>query len=162
LDHLGRPTKGSGAPGNRPRPPARPPPCSCTASTALGSDTMAVVPAFIALLVEAAVGYPAWLMRAIGHPVTWIGAIIKELERGLNRPDWRPASRRAAGALALAVVIAMVAVVSIGIERRLLALPFGFVIAGLLASTLLAQRSLHEHVARVAEGLEQKGLAGGR
>jgi len=123
---------------------------------------MAVLPTFIALLVEAAVGYPPWLMRAIGHPVAWIGAIIKELERGLNRPDWRPASRRAAGVLALAVVIAMVAVVAVGIERRLLALPFGFIIVGVLASTLLAQRSLHEHVARVAEGLEQEGLSGGR
>ena len=123
---------------------------------------MTVIPAFIALLVEAAVGYPGWLMRAIGHPVTWIGAIIKELERGLNRADWRPASRRAAGILALAVVIAMVAVVGVGIERRLLTLPFGFIIVAIIASTLLAQRSLHEHVARVAEGLEQKGLAGGR
>src|SRR5262249_279074 len=151
LDHLGRPTKGSGAPGNRPRPPARPPPCSCMASTAPGSDTMAVLPAFIALLVEAAIGYPPWLMRALGHPVTWIGAIMKELERGLNRPDGRPASRRAAGILALAVVITMVAVVGIGLERRLLALPFGFIIVALLASTLIAQRSLHEHVARVAD-----------
>ncbi len=32
----------------------------------------------------------------------------------------------------------------------------------LLASTLLAQRSLHEHVAAVADGLEREGIAGGR
>jgi adenosylcobinamide-phosphate synthase len=35
-------------------------------------------------------------------------------------------------------------------------------VLALAASTLLAQRSLHDHVAAVAEGLEREGLAGGR
>ena len=41
-------------------------------------------------------------------------------------------------------------------------LPFGFVVVAILASTLLAQRSLHEHVARVADALERDGLDAGR
>ena len=49
-----------------------------------------------------------------------------------------------------------------GVEHFVLALPFGFVIAGVFASTLLAQRSLHDHVARVALALERDGLDGGR
>ncbi len=48
------------------------------------------------------------------------------------------------------------------LERGLLLLPFGSVAAALLASTLLAQRSLHAHVARVATALEAAGLAAGR
>jgi adenosylcobinamide-phosphate synthase len=43
-----------------------------------------------------------------------------------------------------------------------LLLPFGFLAVGLLAGTLLAQRSLHDHVARVACALENEGLEGGR
>ena len=38
----------------------------------------------------------------------------------------------------------------------------GMVLAAVIASSLLAQRSLHEHVARVAEALETRGLAAGR
>jgi adenosylcobinamide-phosphate synthase len=41
-------------------------------------------------------------------------------------------------------------------------LPLGIVLAAVLASTLIAQRSLREHVARVAAALEHDGLAAGR
>jgi len=47
-------------------------------------------------------------------------------------------------------------------ERMLLLLPFGGFAVALLASTLLAQRSLHDHVARVACALDDEGLAAGR
>src|SRR5262249_45472425 len=40
--------------------------------------------------------------------------------------------------------------------------PFGIVLAGVAASALIAQRSLYEHVARVATALEQGGLLAGR
>jgi adenosylcobinamide-phosphate synthase len=41
-------------------------------------------------------------------------------------------------------------------------LPYGLVPAGLVASTLIAQRSLHRYVADVATALETHGLAAGR
>ena len=37
-----------------------------------------------ALTIEAAFGYPAWLLRRIGHPVIWAGAAIAWLDRTLN------------------------------------------------------------------------------
>ncbi|HRP79522.1 MAG TPA: cobalamin biosynthesis protein, partial [Aquamicrobium sp.] len=37
---------------------------------------MFVLLACLALLAEAAIGYPDRLFRAIGHPVTWIGRLI--------------------------------------------------------------------------------------
>jgi adenosylcobinamide-phosphate synthase len=52
--------------------------------------------------------------------------------------------------------------VAFGVERYLLSLPFGFLAVGVLASSLLAQRSLHDHVERVASALEQDGIDGGR
>ena len=48
------------------------------------------------------------------------------------------------------------------IERGLLLLPFGLAGVAFLASTLIAQRSLHEHVAGVADALEKAGAEGGR
>ncbi|RWB23309.1 MAG: cobalamin biosynthesis protein, partial [Mesorhizobium sp.] len=46
---------------------------------------MSILTAFLSLVVELAVGYPAWLFGAIGHPVTWFGRLISFLDRRLNR-----------------------------------------------------------------------------
>ena len=35
---------------------------------------------FLALLTEAIVGYPDWLVQTIGHPVTWMGRLIGILD----------------------------------------------------------------------------------
>ncbi|MBS7545599.1 adenosylcobinamide-phosphate synthase CbiB [Ancylobacter oerskovii] len=115
----------------------------------------------VALLFEAAFGYPALLVARIGHPVMWAGGLIGCLDRHLNRdrdPAWR---RKIAGIAALLVLLALCVGMGILAQRALLALPFGFLAVALLGSTLLAQRSLYEHVARVAEGLDA-GLAEGR
>ena len=37
---------------------------------------MTVALTLLALLIELMVGYPDWLARAIGHPVTWMGRLI--------------------------------------------------------------------------------------
>jgi adenosylcobinamide-phosphate synthase len=116
----------------------------------------------LALLIEALVGYPDRLFGAIGHPVTWIGALIGPLDRGLNRAELPPDRRRLAGAVALAIVIAVSCVVAFVVQQGLLLLPLGIVAAALAASTLIAQRSLYRHVAAVATALEKEGLAAGR
>lgn len=116
-----------------------------------------------ALLIEAAIGYPARLFAWIGHPVTWIGALISRLDRSLNRESLGFAMRRLAGVLALLVLLGLTLAASLVLVTLCrLGGPLALLPLALLASTLLAQRSLHEHVARVAEGLEQGGLAGGR
>jgi adenosylcobinamide-phosphate synthase len=123
---------------------------------------MTVTLTLCALLIEAVVGYPDRLVRSIGHPVTWIGRLIGVLERHCNSDTAQPVQRRASGIITLFLVISIVAGVAFVIERGLLLLPFGLVGVGFLASTLIAQRSLHEHVAGVADALEQAGAEGGR
>ena len=123
---------------------------------------MFVTLAFFALLIEASVGYPDWLVRAIGHPVTWMGRLIGLFDDILNRERMSPASRQAAGSISLFLVIGTAVVVAYVLERSLLLLPLGVVFAALAASTLIAQRSLHDHVERVALALEKGGLAAGR
>jgi adenosylcobinamide-phosphate synthase len=123
---------------------------------------MTVLLALVALLVELLFGYPDRLLRAIGHPVMWIGWLINGLDHLLNRETASEATRRAAGVFALIVLISLVGVASHALEKGLLALPFGFIGAAFVASALLAQRSLHQHVAAVASALESTGLAAGR
>jgi adenosylcobinamide-phosphate synthase len=126
------------------------------------SFEISVTLTFLALLIEALVGYPDRLVRAIGHPVTWIGALIARLDAKLNRPDWSSRARRIAGVVSLAIVAAIAAVVGGIVERGLLLLPLGIILTALAASALIAQRSLYEHVAAVATALERDGLAAGR
>ncbi|RTL87784.1 MAG: cobalamin biosynthesis protein CobD [Hyphomicrobiales bacterium] len=117
--------------------------------------------ALAALAIEAGAGYPDSLFRRIGHPVTWIGALIGALDRRLNRESDTSARRRAKGVAALMLVAALPLAAGVVIERLCEALPFGWLLAALLASSLLAQRSLYDHVAAVAQGLS-RGLDEGR
>jgi adenosylcobinamide-phosphate synthase len=123
---------------------------------------MTVTLTLAALLIEAVVGYPDRLVRSIGHPVTWIGRLIRALERNCNSDTATPARRRALGLITVLLIVSVVAVVTLVIERGLLLLPFGLIGVGVLASALIAQRSLHEHVARVADALDKTGVTGGR
>jgi adenosylcobinamide-phosphate synthase len=123
---------------------------------------MTVALTFIAMLVELCVGYPATLHRAIGHPVTWMGRLIAWLDRALNRETATPQARRAAGVVAVLILLAIVGVLAFLVQSALLRLPFGIFAAALAASTLVAQRSLHRHVADVAAALETDGVAAGR
>ncbi len=114
------------------------------------------------MLIELCFGYPDRLQRAIGHPVSWIGRLIALLDRSLNRETDGPQSRRAAGIVAVLVVLAIVGVIALAIQHALLRAPFGIFAVGVLAGTLVAQRSLHRHVADVATALEKDGVAAGR
>jgi len=123
---------------------------------------MSIATTLLALLIEATAGYPERVLRAIGHPVIWFGGLIDRLDRTLNRPERSSAFRKAAGFVALLIIVVIPAAAAFALEWTLLLLPYGFVPVSVLASSLIAQRSLHQHVARVAEALERDGLDGGR
>jgi len=123
---------------------------------------MAPTLALLALLIELMLGYPDWIFRAIGHPVTWIGRLIDTLERRLNRDQDSPTTQRAKGIVAVLVLITVVGVIASLICLVLGRLPFGFILLAAVASTLLAQHSLYSHVADVAAALERDGIEAGR
>jgi len=113
-------------------------------------------------MIELCAGYPQALSRALGHPVTWIGRLIAALDRLLNRNTTDPHRRRYAGIFAILLLLAIVGSITFVVERELLRMAFGFIAVAVIASTLIAQRSLHRHVADVADALERDGIAAGR
>jgi len=120
--------------------------------------------ALLALLIEAAIGWPAPLYAAIGHPVTWIGRLIGALDRVLNRENASFAIRRAGGVLALLVLLAVTGGLAMALERLVAAVVPGFgavLVVGLLAAALPAQKSLDTHVRAVADALD-RSLEDGR
>ncbi len=121
--------------------------------------------ALIALALDAAWGYPQWAFAAVGHPVSWIGRLIAWCERRWNTPGMPFGRRRAGGIGALAVVLVVTAAAAIAFTTAinwLLPWPFNVLLIGVAASTLIAQRSLYDHVAAVALASEQEGIAGAR
>jgi len=123
---------------------------------------MAAPLTLLALLIELTIGYPNWLSRSIGHPVTWMGCLISWFDRRLNRDSDAPETRRRAGAVTVLALLVIVGAVSIVIELSLIVLPFGILAAALVASTLLAQRSLFVHIADVADALEEGNINAAR
>jgi adenosylcobinamide-phosphate synthase len=123
---------------------------------------MSVAFVLVAMLVELAAGYPLRLYRAVGHPVSWIGNLITLLDDRLNGATAAPQMRRRNGIAALLVLLAIVGVIAFITEYALLRVPLGGLVAALVASTFVAQRSLYQHVTDVADALENGGVAEGR
>jgi len=116
----------------------------------------------IALAADALIGDPDWLWRRLPHPVVLIGAQIDWLDRHLNRDAWPAARRKAAGIVALGVLIVTAGVIGAVLQWLLLGSLIGSLLLGVLASVLIAQRSLYQHVARVRDAFASGGLESAR
>jgi adenosylcobinamide-phosphate synthase len=121
--------------------------------------------AALAVALEACAGYPHGLFRAIGHPVTWAGRLIALADGRLNQENRSFAIRRALGFAALVLLLSIAGggayLFSLGLAGLKVPQPAGLALTALIASSFIAQRSLHAHVVAVAEALAT-GLAGGR
>lgn len=102
--------------------------------------------ALAALIVEAALGYP----RRWWHPVMGVGALIAAVERRWNR------RRRAEGIALVVLLVGLSVLLGSAIER------LGTIVSVAVATTGLAQRSLHDHVAAVARPLAAGDLGAAR
>lgn len=118
--------------------------------------------ALAALAIEALCGYPDAMFRRIGHPVTWMGGLIDQLDRGFNRAAERFAVRRAKGGVALALLLGTTAALCLPLDILLSRTGVGWVALAVIAASLPAQRSLDAHVRAVADALDAEGLEGGR
>ncbi|MCO5071215.1 MAG: adenosylcobinamide-phosphate synthase CbiB [Rhizobiaceae bacterium] len=118
--------------------------------------------AFLSLLIELTFGYPDRIVRAIGHPVIWIGKLISVLDVRLNRSAYSHSARKALGVLALFLLALVSGGVAGIVQSLLLPITGGIFLVAVLASTLIAQRSLASHVAAVARAVESGGVSDGR
>ena len=103
------------------------------------------------------------LFRHVPHPVVLIGRAIVLFDRRLNREARSSATRRRRGVFTLVVLVAAAAL--IGLILSLVAAHYGRwggIIEIVVVAVLVAQRSLHDHVARVLSALDHDGLAAGR
>lgn len=115
-----------------------------------------------ALLLELLLGWPNWLFARIRHPVVWIGALITLLEHRFNRETAAARQRFIAGMLSSLLVIGVSGAIATLLVRVLPDNLFGFLLEAIAASSLLAARSLYQHVAAVAAPLRCRDLPAAR
>ena len=116
----------------------------------------------LALAFDALIGDPDWLWRRLPHPVVLIGSCIGWLDRTLNRETWSATQRKCAGIGAVLLLLVISVLTGILIEIALRQVAFGTVLIGLIASVLIAQRSLYQHVQRVRSAFADGGLSEAR
>jgi adenosylcobinamide-phosphate synthase len=117
----------------------------------------------LALGLDWLIGDLPWLFRLVPHPIVLIGRAIALFDRRLNRETRDSATRRVRGVITLAALV--LAAAGVGVALSLFAAHlgrWGWLVELAAVAVLVAQRSLHDHVARVMRALEQDGLAAGR
>ncbi|QDL92015.1 cobalamin biosynthesis protein [Paroceanicella profunda] len=99
----------------------------------------------VALALDALFGEPEWLWSRVPHPVVAMGRALARAETALNHGP----ARRARG---VAVVLGLGAAAAL-LGGLIAALPDAGLLEAVAAATLLAQRSLADHVSAVAGAL---------
>lgn len=116
----------------------------------------------VAMAIDAVLGWPEWLFRIIGHPVTWLGRLIGMADRSWNREPDSAVFRRATGLVATLLLIALPAYLAWIVQAQLTAAWGRIAVAGILAWPLVALRSLGEHVTDVARPLQSGNIIAAR
>jgi len=120
--------------------------------------------AFLALALDAVVGWPPALYRHVGHPVGGFARIIARLERSWNDPSRSEAMRRIAGMATVLVLLAVAGGAGWVLHVLLVAVAgaWSWPLIAVLAAPGLAQRSLYDHVRPIAQALETHDLPAAR
>jgi len=112
-------------------------------------------PLFIlmAWAIEVLFGWPDKVYARIRHPVVWLGSLISFLERNTNHPHLSHAVRYGLGFATSLIVVSAFTGLAWAIAYGLPNIWWGYVLEGVIASSLIASRSLYDHVSAVARPL---------
>ena len=111
--------------------------------------------AAVALIVERFVGYPQPIFEKIGHPVVWIGSLTGWADRALNRKNANRSEGRLRGVLALLLLILASFIPAWIVAQLLDGWRIGWIIEALLATSLIAQKSMRDHVVAVYRAFDK-------
>ena len=102
-----------------------------------------------AIIFDACIGDMKFLFRVIIHPITLIGSLISFLDEKLNRSKRGEIDRIMRGILCVLFMILISGIFSLGIVWLSFNHPMGWIIELLLITSLIAGRSLFDHVNKV-------------
>ncbi len=112
----------------------------------------------IALALDAIVGDPNWIWRRLPHPVALMGRAIFACDRRFNRDQDGDRHRRLAGFATVIGLLAIAIAMGLALGWLVSRHPALHALEVIAVATLLAQRSLYEHVDRVRRSFATGGL----
>ncbi|MFS8181789.1 adenosylcobinamide-phosphate synthase CbiB [Pseudovibrio denitrificans] len=119
-------------------------------------DTLWIV--LLAILLDAVIGDPNWLWSRLPHPVTLFGKQISLLESWYNKTSFSAKRRKVNGVRTLVSLIATAGIIGALLQTTLEGSFLGNILLAVIGMTMIAQKSLYEHVARVRDALRYSGL----
>ena len=127
----------------------------------MADETLLIL--LVALAADWRFGEPFWLWSRLPHPVVLFGRAIGRLDNRFNLESDDDNTRYRKGAVGVAALVlagVLAGVLLHGFFRSLGII--GAALEGFIVFALIAQKSLIDHVAAVADGLVSGGVAGGR
>ncbi len=124
-----------------------------------GGDLATIL--LVALALDAILGDPPWLYRAVPHPVALLGQVIDRADARFNREEDRRSQRFQRGLLVTLAIGGGAFGLGWTFSQLFGEIGGGWLLEAILASTLIAYRSLFDHARAVAAALA-RGLADGR
>ncbi len=125
----------------------------------IGSDLATIL--LVALALDAILGDPPWLYRAVPHPVALLGRVIDWAETRFNREGGRRSQSLQRGLLVAVAIPGGAFGLGWALSQLFSGVGGGWLLEAILASTLIAYRSLFDHARAVAVALA-RSLADGR
>jgi adenosylcobinamide-phosphate synthase len=117
----------------------------------------------VALLIDRLLGDPEWLWSRLTHPVVLFGQAIGFFDEMLNGGGVTAGRLKLRGMATILILLAASIAAGVVLNRLFDVLgAIGFVLEAVTVAVFLAQKSLADHVVRVADGLRSGGLAAGR
>ena len=108
----------------------------------------------LAIILDAILGDMAFLFKIIKHPIVIIGKIINFLDQKLNRKKRGESDRAIRGALSVLAMVFLSGIFGYSVSWLSFNHPIGWVVELFILLTLLAGRSLFDHVKDVANALK--------
>lgn len=117
----------------------------------------------IALICDRLIGDPDWLWEKTGHPAAWMGWLVETADKRFNNPKGAPEKQLRNGGAVFAGLMgaALVSAWIIAMIAGYLG-PLGWLIETFVVLSLLAQKSLRDHVEAVERTLADENLCAAR
>ena len=112
----------------------------------------------LALMIDAVFGDPKPLYRYVPHPAQIMGWLIDRCDKRFNNENDTAKQQRISGVVTTVLIVAGAAGIGWGIVTLTTLIPYGWILEAIVLSTMIAGRSLYQHVAAVAKALKSENL----
>ena len=112
----------------------------------------------LALTIDAIIGDPSLIYRLIPHPTQIMGWLINFLDVNLNHELDEDKSRKTKGISLVIIILTLALSAGFGIIFLLSLIPYGWILEAIILSTLIASRSLYQHVTAVSSALKSNNI----